>query len=42
MSARVDAANSNNESYESIPDWIMARGFNAAPHSATSIPMAAC
>lgn len=29
MSARVDAANSNNESYESIPDWIMARGFNA-------------
>jgi hypothetical protein len=29
MSARVDAANSNNESYESIPDWIMARGFNS-------------
>lgn len=27
-SARVDAANSNNEHYESIPDWIAARGFN--------------
>lgn len=26
--ARVDAANSNNEYYESIPDWITARGFN--------------
>lgn len=28
LSARVAAANANNESYESIPDWIMARGFN--------------
>lgn len=28
LSARVAAANSNNESYESIPDWITARGFN--------------
>lgn len=28
LSARVAAANSNNESYESIPDWIAARGFN--------------
>lgn len=27
-SARVAAANANNESYESIPDWIVARGFN--------------
>jgi methyltransferase-like protein len=27
-SARVNAANSNNETYESIPDWIAARGFN--------------
>lgn len=27
--ARVDAANSNNEHYESIPDWIAARGFNS-------------
>lgn len=26
--ARVDAANANNERYESIPDWIVARGFN--------------
>lgn len=31
-SARVAAANANNESYESIPDWITARGFN---HSAS-------
>jgi hypothetical protein len=30
MSARVDAANSNNETYESIPDWITARGFNSS------------
>lgn len=30
MAARVSAANSNNESYESIPDWIAARGFNTA------------
>lgn len=29
-SARVAAANANNESYESIPDWIVARGFNHA------------
>lgn len=29
--ARVSAANSNNESYESVPDWIVARGFNHAP-----------
>lgn len=29
MNARVAAANANNESYESIPDWIVARGFNA-------------
>lgn len=28
MNARVSAANTNNESYESIPDWIIARGFN--------------
>lgn len=28
MNARVAAANANNESYESIPDWIVARGFN--------------
>lgn len=28
IGARVGAANMNNESYESIPDWIMARGFN--------------
>lgn len=28
LTARVAAANSNNESYESIPDWIIARGFN--------------
>jgi hypothetical protein len=25
--ARVSAANSNNEFYESVPDWIAARGF---------------
>jgi hypothetical protein len=31
LNARVAAANANNESYESIPDWIQARGFN---HSA--------
>lgn len=30
MNARVAAANANNESYESIPDWIVARGFNQA------------
>lgn len=30
MRARLDAANSNNESYESIPDWIAARGFNTS------------
>lgn len=28
LGARVAAANANNESYESIPDWIVARGFN--------------
>lgn len=28
LTARVAAANSNNESYESVPDWIIARGFN--------------
>lgn len=28
LSARVSAANANNESYESVPDWITARGFN--------------
>lgn len=28
MNARVSAANMSNESYESIPDWITARGFN--------------
>lgn len=28
LNARVSAANSSNESYESIPDWIVARGFN--------------
>lgn len=28
INARVSAANANNESYESIPDWIIARGFN--------------
>lgn len=27
--ARVAAANANNEYYESVPDWIIARGFNA-------------
>lgn len=27
--ARVNAANANNERYESIPDWIAARGFNS-------------
>lgn len=31
INARVSAANANNESYESVPDWIVARGFNAAP-----------
>jgi len=30
INARVAAANANNESYESIPDWIVARGFNTA------------
>lgn len=30
MNARVAAANANNESYESVPDWITARGFNGA------------
>lgn len=30
LAARVAAANANNESYESIPDWIVARGFYAA------------
>lgn len=28
LEARVSAANSNYEQYESIPDWIVARGFN--------------
>ena len=28
MHARVSAANASNESYESVPDWIAARGFN--------------
>lgn len=31
LTARIAAANSNNESYESIPDWIAARGFNHSP-----------
>lgn len=31
LAARVAAANANNESYESIPDWITARGFNHTP-----------
>lgn len=30
LGARVAAANSNNESYESVPDWITARGFNTS------------
>lgn len=33
IAARVAAANSNNESYESIPDWIVARGFNHSPQT---------
>lgn len=33
LNARVSAANANNESYESIPDWITARGFNTSTPS---------
>lgn len=29
LSARESAANSNNEVFESIPDWITARGYNS-------------
>lgn len=30
LNARVSAANSNNETFESVPDWIVARGFNVS------------
>jgi hypothetical protein len=33
ISARVNAANSNNETFESVPDWIIARGFNISSPS---------
>lgn len=33
LAARVAAANANNETFESIPDWIVARGFNSSTPS---------
>jgi len=36
--ARVNAANSGQETYESIPDWIQARGYNTAPSTRYFFP----
>jgi len=39
MNARVSAANTNNQPFESIPEWITARGYASAPALRYHYPM---